>query len=217
MKAPAKVKRKYQSPLREGHASNTRTAIIEAAWRLFAEQGYAATSIDEIAAVARVSRATVFTAVGGKPVLLKAAFDVSIVGDDEPVSLPERASSRAIRAEPDPGLYLDRYAGMATEIGGRVAPIAEAVRGAAGVDADARELWETHLAQRRQGAANVVADLLRKGGRLRPELDAGSAADVVWILNDPGLYHHLVLKRGWSPEKFHQWLARALRSQLLAG
>ena len=216
MKGRAKVKRRYQSPLREGHASNTRTAIIEAAWRLFAEQGYAATSIDEIAAAARVSRATVFTAVGGKPVLLKAAFDVSIVGDDEPVSLPERASSRAIRAEPDPGFYLDRYAGMATEIGGRVAPIAEAVRGAAGVDADARELWETHLAQRRQGAANVVADLLSKGGRLRPELDAGTAADVVWILNDPGLYHHLVLKRGWSPEKFHQWLASALRSQLLA-
>ena len=216
MKARAKVKRKYRSALREGHASNTRTSIIEAAWRLFTEQGYAATSIDEIAAAAGVSRATVFTAVGGKPVLLKAAFDVSIVGDDAPVSLPERPSSLAIRAEKDPGVYLDRYAGLATEIGGRVAPIAEAVRGAAGADADARELWATHLAQRRQGAANVVADLLSKRARLRPDLDAASAADVVWVLNDPGLYHHLVLKRGWAPEKFRRWLAETLRSQLLA-
>jgi prophage antirepressor-like protein len=101
-------------------------------------------------------------------------------------------------------------------MGGRVAPIAEAVRGAAGADADARALWETHLAQRRQGAANVVSDLVSKRGRLRPDLDAASAADVVWVLNDPGLYHQLVFKRGWTPEKFRRWLAAVLRSQLLA-
>ena len=216
MEARAKVKRRYESPLRQGQARNTRTAIIEAAWRLFAQQGYVATSIDEIAAAAGISRATVFTAVGGKPVLLKAAFDVAIVGDDEPVSLPERPSSRAIRAEPDPEAYLDRYAALLAEMGGRVAPIAEAVRGAAGADADARRLWEEHLAQRRQGAANVVADLHMKGAHLRPDLDTATAADVVWVLNDPGLYHHLVLRRSWAVERFQSWLAEALRSQLLA-
>lgn len=216
MDESATVKRRYQSPLRDGQARTTRTAIIEAAWRLFADAGYVATSIEDIAAAAGVSRATVFTAVGGKPVLLKAAFDVAIVGDDEPVSLPDRASSRAIRAEPDPGVYLDRYARLATEMGGRVAPIAEAVRGAAGADADARGLWETHLAQRHRGAANVVSDLLGKGAKLRHELDPESAADIVWVLNDPGLYHQLVLVRGWSPERFQEWLAGALRRQLLA-
>ena len=211
----AQVKRSYQSPLREGQARSTRTAIIEAAWQLFGEHGYAATSIEEIAAAAGVSRATVFTAVGGKPVLLKSALDVAIVGDDEPASLPERPSSRAVRAEADPGIYLDRYAELVTEMGGRVAPIAEAVRGAAGADSDARELWESHLAQRRIGAANVVSDLRSKGARLRPELDDATAADVVWVLNDPGLYHHLVLRRGWPQEQFQRWLSKALRSQLL--
>lgn len=217
MKAEAAVKRRYQSPLREGQARTTRTAIIEAAWRLFADQGYVATSIEEIAAAAGVSRATVFTAVGGKAVLLKAAFDVAIVGDDEPVSLPDRASSRAIRAEPDPHIYLALYAGLVTEAGGRVAPIAEAVRGAAGADADARRLWKTHLAQRRQGAANVVSDVLHKGGKLRPGLDAEAAADVVWVLNDPGLYHQLVLSQGWRPPRFQQWLADSLQWHLLGG
>lgn len=211
----AQVKRSYQSPLREGQARSTRTAIIEAAWQLFGEHGYAATSIEEIAAAAGVSRATVFTAVGGKPVLLKSALDVAIVGDDEPASLPERPSSRAVRAEADPGIYLDRYAELVTEMGGRVAPIAEAVRGAAGADSDASELWETHLAQRRVGAANVVSDLRSKGAQLRPELDDAAAADVVWVLNDPGLYHHLVLRRGWPQEQFQRWLSKALRSQLL--
>lgn len=216
MKAGAAVKRRYQSPLREGQARNTRTAVIEAAWRLFADKGYVATSIEEIAAAAGVSRATVFTAVGGKPVLLKAAFDVAIVGDDEPVSLTDRPSSRAIRAEPDPHVYLARYAALATEMGGRVAPIAEAVRGAAGADADARTLWETHLAQRRQGAANIVSDLLSKGATLRSGLDAAAAADVVWVFNDPGLYHHLVLRRRWSPKRFQKWLADSLQRELLS-
>jgi len=90
MKAGQEVKRTYQSTLRGAQAQSTREAVIAAAGRLFSEQGYAATSIDDIAAAAGVSRATVFTSVGGKPKLLKTALDVAIVGDDEPVPLPER-------------------------------------------------------------------------------------------------------------------------------
>lgn len=210
------VKRVYTSPLRLGHARTTRSAIIEAAWRLFAERGYVATSVDEIAAAAGVSRATVFNSVGGKPLLLKLAFDVAIVGDEQPISLPERASSRAIRAEPDPRAYLAGYARLVAETGQRVAPIAEAVRGAAGADPDARRLWETHLTQRRHGAANVVADLLAKGARLRPDLRADTAADLVWVLNDPGLYQQLVLRAGWTPKRFEKWLASTFERELLA-
>jgi len=190
--------------------------VIQAAWRLFAERGYAATSIEEIARAAGVSRATVFTSVGGKPVLLKAAFDVAIVGDDAPTSLPDRPESRAIRAEPDPRVYLSRYAALVTEMGARLAPIAEAVRGAAGADGDARELWNLHLAQRRTGAANVISDLLSKGGRLRAGLDPVVAADIVWVLTDPGLYGHLVLRQGWTPPRFWAWLGETMQRQLLA-
>jgi AcrR family transcriptional regulator len=208
------VKRRYDSPLRQGQAKNTRTAVIEAAWRLFAERGYSATSIEEIAGAAGVSRATVFTSVGGKPLLLKTAFDVAIVGDDEPSSLPDRPESRAIRAEPDPRAYLAKYAGLVVEMGSRVAPIAEAVRGAAGADGDARRLWELHLAQRRKGAANVVSDLLGKGGRLRAGMTPDTAADVLWVLNDPGLYSHLVIRQGWAPERFRGWLAESMQQVL---
>jgi len=189
--------------------------VIEAAWRLFAENGYAATSIEEVARAAGVSRATVFTSVGGKPALLKAAFDVALVGDDEPVSLPDRPESRAIRGEPDPRRYLALYAGLVAEMGGRLAPIAEAMRGAAGADADARELWVLHLSQRRVGAANVISDLLAKGGRLRAGLDAKRAADIVWILNDPGLYGLLVFRQGWTGTRFRDWLSDSLQRQLL--
>lgn len=208
------VKRPYQSTLRGAQAESTRKAIISAATRLFVEQGYVSTSIEEIAAAAGVSRATVFTSVGGKPTLLKTALDVAIVGDDEPVSLPDRPRSVAIRAEPDPRNYLALYAEMVAEMGGRLAGIYEAVRGAAGADPDARALWESHLAQRRQGSANVVGDVLRKG-KLRAGLDPKAAADIVWTLNDPGLYHSLVTRRGWAPHRYQAWLAETMIRQLI--
>src|SRR5207237_8937675 len=128
MKAQPKVKRPYQSTLRGTQAESTRTAVIAAAARLYAEEGYAATSIEDIAAAAGVSRATVFTSVGGKATLLKTALDVAIVGDDEPIALPDRPRSKAIRAEPDPRRYLALYAELLTEIDGRLAGIHHAAR-----------------------------------------------------------------------------------------
>lgn len=213
MKTAPEVKRPYQSTLRGAQAQSTREAVIAAASRLFAEKGYAATSIEEIAAAAGVSRATVFTSVGGKAKLLKTALDVAIVGDDEPIALPDRPRSKAIRAEPDPRKYLALYAELVTETNSRLAAIHEAVRGAAGVDLDARALWESHLAQHRRGASNVIGDLTRKGG-IRPDLDPESAADIVWLLG-PGTYHMLVHRRGWSPERFQAWLTETYISQLL--
>jgi AcrR family transcriptional regulator len=209
------VKRPYASPLRIAQAAATRQAVIAAASQLFGERGYVATSVDEIATAAGVSRATVFTAVGRKPDLLKTALDVAIVGDDEPIALPDRPRSRAVRAESDPRRYLALYAGIVAEIGGRASAIYEAVRGAAGADPAARALWLEHQAQRRQGGANVVRDLLGKTV-LRPGLDPEAAADLVWVLNDPGLYRLLVHERRWTPARFEDWLADTLQRQLLS-
>src|SRR5947209_8111194 len=213
MRAAPEVKRPYQSTLRGAQAQSTRGAVVAAAARLFADKGYTATSIEEIAAAAGVSRATLFTSVGGKARLLKTALDVASVGDDEPIALPDRPRSKAIRAEPDPRKYLALYAELVTEIDGRLAAIHEAVRCVAGVDPSARALCESHLAQQRQGAANVIGDLIRKGG-IRPDLDPESAADIVWLLG-PGAYHMLVNRRGWSPKRFRVWLTETFISQLL--
>ena len=208
------VKRSYRSPLRAAQAEQTRRAIVDAASRLFIETGYGATSIDAIAESAGVSRATVFTAAGSKPVLLKWAYDVALVGDDEPIALPDRPEARAIRAELDPYRYLARYAGLVTELGGRVAPIYEAVRGAASADLEVRPVWDKIQQERRIGAGHVVADVATKG-KLRDGLDVEAAADVVWVLNDSGLYHMLVSVRAWPSSRFETWLAAALQRELL--
>jgi AcrR family transcriptional regulator len=215
MNQPVDVKRSYESPLRKAQAAATRRAVIDAAAALFVDRGYVATSIDAIAETAGVSRATV-TAIGGKKDLLKTAYDVALVGDDEPVPFPLRPASLAVRAEPDPSRFVVGYAGLVTDINRRLAPIYEAVRGAASADPEVREVFEAIGQERRIGAGRVVGDLVGKGGRLRDGLDTEAAADILWVLIDAGLFHLLVHRRGWTPERFDAWLADSIQRQLLA-
>lgn len=214
-KDEAAVKRSpYRSPLRTAQARATRLAIIEAAGRLFIERGYAATSIDAVAEAAGVGRATVFASVGGKAALLKAAYDVAVVGDDEPIPLPERPWAHHVRQAETQGELINRYAEMVAMIDGRYAPIYEAFHGAASADPEVRQLWQEIRVERRGGASNFVR-LICDLGPLREGLEREAAADIVWILNDPGLYHQLVLEQGWSPADFCTWLAETMHTQLL--
>lgn len=214
MNSDPSVKREYRSPLRAAQAQATRRTILSAAARMFVGVGYGASSIESIAEEAGVSRATVFAIFGTKPALLKAVYDVALVGDDAPMALPERPDSKAIRAEPDPVRYLERYAGMVTDLSARVSAVYEAVRGAATADPEVRPVWEQILLERRIGAEHVVADTAAKGP-LRARLDPVAAADVVWLLIDPGQFHLLVHRRRWTVEQFRDWLAEALRAALL--
>ncbi|MFD9701803.1 TetR/AcrR family transcriptional regulator [Lentzea sp. NPDC059081] len=66
------VARGYRSPVRARHAEDTRRSIVEAAAELFAEQGYARTSVAAVAAAAGVAVNTVYTSVGNKSALIMA-------------------------------------------------------------------------------------------------------------------------------------------------
>lgn len=187
---------------------------MEAARALFAARGYAATSIDAVAAAARVSRATVFNSVGSKSELLRRAYEIAVRGDEDPTPLGRRPAARRILAEPDPHALLAAYAAVCAELAPRLAHIYEVARVAADTDPEARELWQTITQERRTGAGRVIGSLMKRGP-LRADLDAQSATDVLWLLNDPGLFHMLVEQRGWAPARFQAWLARAMQTELL--
>jgi AcrR family transcriptional regulator len=216
MNIRTEVKRTYESPLRKAQAAATRRAIIDAATALFIERGYVATSIETIAEAAGVSRATVFTSVGGKKALLKTVLDVALVGDDEPVAFPDRPASLAVKAEPDPIRFLIGYAGLVTDIQRRGSLIYEAMRGAASADSEVRDVYEALAEERRIGAGNVVSLLLAKGARLRDGLEEEAAADILWVLIESGLFYLLVHRRGWPPERYQEWLADSMQRQVLA-
>src|SRR5260221_7462541 len=136
-----RVKRSYDSPLRRERAEATRLAIAAAAGRLFAERGYAATSIEEIAAAAAVSRATVFISVGGKPELLTAAYRLAVRGPaDANTPLGQQARSRRISAEADAHKLLAGYARVMVQANRRPGQLYEAARSAPPCHTGARAL-----------------------------------------------------------------------------
>src|SRR5829696_5416248 len=104
--------RAYESPLRREQALATERRILDAAYRLLVGQGYGATTMSAVAQEAGVSTPTVYKVVGSKPALVKRVYDVTLVGDDEPVPFAERPEVRAAYAEEGPRRFLVAYAGL---------------------------------------------------------------------------------------------------------
>jgi AcrR family transcriptional regulator len=207
-------KRPYNSGIRAVQAGRTRLQIVAAAAKLFAEQGYASTTIDAIARAAGVSRKTVFTSVGGKAELIKLAYDYATVDDDEPVPLRERPVVKALEEETDAARMLAGFARMVTEIHGRLTRLHMALVGAAESEQEARTLLELLTNQRREAMIRP-AILLSESGALRRGLTTAITADILWLHNDPVLYDKLVHQRQWTPDQFQNWLTHTLTAQLL--
>ncbi|MGO1053214.1 TetR/AcrR family transcriptional regulator [Crossiella sp. CA198] len=62
-------------PRRMEYSESTRQALVDSAMELFSRKGYAGTSLDEIAARARVTKGALYHHFGGKQALFEAAFD----------------------------------------------------------------------------------------------------------------------------------------------
>ena len=203
--------RAYSSRLRESQAASTRRLVLDAARELFVAQGYVATTVDQIAERAGVSRPTVFRAGGGKPAMLRAIRDIALAGDDEPVPVAQRPRVAAVREEPDLKRAVELLAEHITLVGSRYAEIYDVVRVAARSGEEGlRQLWETEE-QERLTAARAWIQLLRdKNGSLRAGVDVSTAIDRLWLLMAADNFGRLVHTRGWSRSKFQRWVAEAI-------
>lgn len=208
------ARRQYSSPLRERQLATTRRTVLEAARELFVGQGYGATTVEQIAQQAGVSKPTVFSAVGNKQMVLRAVRDMAIAGDDKPVPVSRRPATDRIRAEPDQRRAIDLLARHLTGVASRYAEINEVLHAAADSGEDGiRELWNTEEDQRLIGARFWV-DVLTSKAPLRPGIDTPTAVDVMWLLMSPDNYYRLVHRRRWAKRKYQEWLAASI-AQLL--
>lgn len=198
--------------VRQEQARCTRRAVLDAAAVLFIEQGWDATTVDQIADRAGVSRPTVF-AVGGKADLLRLARDVAMAGDDEPVAVAQRASAQRVLAEPDAGRALALLAEHVTAMAERYGPLDRVLRQAAGSHPELADLWRISEEQRRTGAGLFVRDLASKTELAGPR---EQVVDVLWLLMAPDHHERLVGDRHWSRRRYVTWLAGTLQQLLLA-
>jgi AcrR family transcriptional regulator len=191
-----------------------RAAVIQAARALFLERGYAATTIGAISDRSDVPPATVYRLFSSKLGILKALLDVSIAGDDEAVALTDRPRARALFADPDPRSQLSGFAGACREINSRSAPVYRILVSAASSDPEAAVLLAEYTRKRQQGQGQIARSLAHAGA-LRPDLRERDAADIIHALMSPEVYRLLVGDRSWHPDRYQQWLADTLASQLL--
>lgn len=161
-----------------------------------------------------MSRKTVFTSVGGKAQALKLAIDRAITGDDEPVAPMDPPRIQASMAEPDARRILADFARHLRGIGARTGPLHTVAVAAAGTDPDIMALVEEGRTQGLIGMGHLARALADRGV-LRPGLSVAEAADVLWLFNDPAVYHRLVLEQGWDADRYERWLGDALVRLLL--
>lgn len=209
-----KPQRRYDSSLRKEQARQTRTRMLDAAERLFAERGYASSTIETIASNAGVAVDTVYASFGSKRGLLSALMDVRVGGDDQPVELLDRAGPQAVRREPNQKRQIAHFAQDVSAIIERARPVDDIIRGAAAVDAEIAA-YRSRLQETRFGNMRRFVSWLAANGPLREGISEDDAAAIVWSLTSPEMHRLLRVERGWTPERFATWLAQTLTRTLL--
>jgi AcrR family transcriptional regulator len=209
------VKRDSPSKIGRGQARTrlARRAVVEAARTLFLERGYAATTIEAISEHSDVPSATVYRLFSSKLGILKALLDTSIAGDDQPLAVQERPDAASLFTEPDPHKLLSGFASITSTINQRTNDVYRVLVSAAGSDPAAAELLSELRQQRDRGQGRIARSIARARA-LKPGLRERDAADLIHALMSPEVYRLLVGDRGWTPERYQQWLATTLTEQL---
>ena len=202
----------YDNRRREEAARSTRSRILEVARESFLAHGFGGTTIREVAEQAGVSQETIYKSIGGKAALLKAVYDVSLVGDDEKIPLMERPEAIAVRDARSRSAAALAYAELAGVIAARIDPLLRVLAGARDTDPALAEFVRTTDQERRRGAEFYVRRWA-EAGWLRDDLTLEHAVDSLWALNtaEP---RWLLLDHGWSQGEYAGWLAGLIRRTL---
>ncbi|MEV6010133.1 helix-turn-helix domain-containing protein [Streptomyces sp. NPDC051976] len=208
------VKRAYHSTHRAAAAAARRARIRQAAARLFVEQGYAATSMRQVAAAAEVGERTLYDAFPSKAALFSHALDVAVVGDEEPVAVAARPEITAAREESDPQAALAQHIAYTVALLDRAADLIMVSVEAAGTDADMRAAADAGSAATHR-VHLALTESLHARGALHPGLTPEAAADLLYALLSPHVHQLLRRHRSWSSERYRTWLELSLTHQLL--
>ena len=195
----------YDNRRRQDMARATRARILAAATASFLGRSFAGTTIRQVAEDAGVSPETIYKAFGSKAALLKAVYDVALVGDDEAVPLAARPEAIAVRDAQSPAAAALAYAELAQLISSRVDPLLRVILGARDTDTALAEFAATTERERHVGSTFYVQHWADRGW-LRDDLSLEQAIDAVWALNSPQP-RWLLLDHGWSDQQYTRWLA----------
>ncbi|WP_158507123.1 TetR/AcrR family transcriptional regulator [Subtercola sp. Z020] len=199
--------RSYSSVQRRQTAALTRESVLDAAERLFAEQGYQATTLVSIAAEARVAVTTVYGSVGNKAEIVVAMLRRGMAEPsiEETIRRVEGATSAR-------DAISEMSRGICSTIQ-KLLPLVNIMYDTAPTDpviaATVREIEETY----RHNLTPLVS-MLERNGWLGPQLSPDVALDILWFhFGIPPL--RTVAELGWAWPTTEIWLADQVAYALL--
>jgi AcrR family transcriptional regulator len=207
----ASVKRSEHALSRRERGARTRARILSKARQLFFEQGFEATTMQQVADAAGVAVQTVYFNFRTKPRLLAGVADTVILGDRPPDQWRERQWGVRILRSPDPREVVDAFVEGDVEIKSRLAPFVRAIGADVPMDPDSVAAQD----RGRDEFFGAVVDRLLAMGALRLGLSPARALDIIRVVNTFEAYRDLTERRGWTDALWKSWLTDLLADQLL--
>lgn len=197
-----------RSNRRQKQAEATRQDILAAARRLFATNGYAATSMAAIAKEAETAVQTIYDSVGPKPAIILALID----------SIEEEAGVGEVVAQimqaDDPRVLIGLIVGLSKNFTERSSDIFAAMASAAPSEPDVAEAMRK-ARQNHQRGSRFIAEKLAQLGALDPEVSVERASDILGVLNWGLTWQQFIQEQGWSANDVERWLNETLIDLLL--
>ena len=186
-------------PRHEEYPDQTRAAVIAAARRLFAENGFFQTKVEQIAKLSRVSPATVYAQCGGKQGLLRSLMDswtqTPIVDESHQDSLAAADATLVMQTLSTAYLQITKQWGDVIQMVIDVAPHDDESRA---VLTTAQRRHNRHLAE--------ICRHLEDIGALRDDVDGRLASRIItYYYGIDGLLRTREVF-GWSLERSNDWL-----------
>ena len=158
-----------------------------AARGLFANQGYAGTTLDAIAQAAGVAVQTVYAAFGSKRGIL-----AELLRQAQQAPAAEELRAR-LRVTEDPAQRIRLAAAIARRVYEQISAGLE-LRLGAGTVAPELAAVEREIEERRRAGTSLLVDYVVSRDQLRSGLAPAAAADLLWAIAGPDLYWKLVIQ-----------------------
>lgn len=208
----AKAARSYRSELRQQQAESTRLRILDAAAELFADAGYARTTLAKIAAAAGVSAETV-QGQGPKAALLIAAIEYSAFGVAGEENVFNLDVGRRLLAIAEYEEAVDFLVAAVTDIHRRTAPLAPALFGGANADPELERYLADLIASINLQTRRIL-DSFRDHGWLRDDVPFDDLVETAAVLCSVETYLRITHRDGWSVDAYRAWCRRVLTETL---
>lgn len=187
----------------------TRTAILDAARRLFETRRSPDLDLEEIAREAGVSRQAIYLHFGNRAGLLLA------VGEhvDETERLAEAA--REVHSAETGVEEVEAFVRLQADYTPRIAAIAKVFDEGRRRDPALAAGWDDRM-RRRHAACTRIIKRLHEEGSLAPGWSVADAADMLWELTSIRTWEDLVGDRHWSKHRYTKLIGQVARRTFLA-